>query len=487
MNDLLGLPRTLFLVATLLSALRCQQAAAEPVTEARVAAAYVDAAAACAKAFGGPFEPALAIEFVGKDELFEVLVRENLPIVELREPDADKARSEAETVSRQLAEMTYAKYSWADRKFLVCPPTWNRLAQVVELPELTTDAAIRAVLVHELCHAHDDRRFGFAKCLETADSVESVLVRNAVIEGSAQVQTRRICGQNGWEEGFAAMTAGIGQLPKDVEKRGALLAMIARSAVARATFAYHDGERFVAAVLAADPEKGAERVFRAPPMDQETVLNPGWYLVPSSRPALLYDLEPSLERFVREYDPVVWQGTRANVTGKQIATGLTLLPRADVDAFVESLRNARFVQLVPTANPQSKLAMMIALEFDSERSAARWIDMAEQLSKRKDETMTKGLARILGGTTERFAEGDFVGVVQQKRMKAGGKEFDVASIDVQRGRIVVETVLSGDPMPVEAHRKLVLELVGAVARKGAPPAAPEAGKPSVPAESPAGK
>lgn len=487
MPELRRWPHSLLFLATLLPSLRCQQSASEPVTEARVAAAYVDAAAACAKAFGGPFEPALTIEFVGKDELTEVLVRENLPIVELREPDAEKARSEAETVSRQLAEMTYAKYSWADRKFLVSLSTWNRLAQVVELPELTADAAIRAVLVHELCHAHDDRRFGFAKCLETAVSAEAVLAWNAVIEGSAQVQTRRICGQNGWEAGFAAMSAAIGQLPKDIEKRGALLAMLARSTVARATFAYNEGERFVAAVLAADPEKGAERVFRSPPLDQDTVLNPGWYLVPSTRPVLRFDLEPALDRFVREYDQSVWQSTRASATGKQIATGLTLLPQADVDAFVGSLRNARLVQLVPTASPQSKTVIMCALEFDSESSAVRWIDMAERLSKRKDETMTKGLARILGGTTERFAEGDCKGVLQRKRMKAGRTEFEVASIDLQRGPVVVETVLSGDPMSDEAHRKLVVEMLDAIVRKDGASAPPAEGKAPVPPESPAGK
>jgi hypothetical protein len=44
-------------------------------------------------------------------------------------------------------------------------------------------------------------------------------------------------------------------------------------------------------------------------------------------------------------------------------------------------------------------------------------------------------------------------------MVNGALEFSVASADVVRGRIVVETTFSGQPPPREQHEKLVNELL----------------------------
>jgi hypothetical protein len=50
-------------------------------------------------------------------------------------------------------------------------------------------------------------------------------------------------------------------------------------------------------------------------------------------------------------------------------------------------------------------------------------------------------------------------------MQSGELEFDVATIDVRRGRVVVETIFSGEPPAADEHQKLVRELLDAVQPK----------------------
>lgn len=455
-----------------------QSAAPAPrvrLTEERVRQAYADSLAACAKAFGKALDPELPLAFVSREQMAETIERENLPIVRLRIPDAAQAEAAAKQLAAALAQGAYAKYSWADARFLVALETWREQVRLLDLPALAEDAALRAVMVHELCHAYDDRRFGFAARLIEADTEEAVKAVNAVIEGSAQLQARRICGQNGWLDGFAVMREAVGKLPKSVLRQGEAMALLVRSMVASATFAYYDGEDFVTAVVAAEPEGGHERVFRTPPREQELILNPAWYLDPAQRPAVLYDPAPALDRFQAAFDSETWNATRAQATAQQMAAGMTLLPAEDVANFQKSVRNAQLLQLTPKANPQSRMVVCVVIEFDGEASAAQWLDYAERLSKRKDETMATGRVRIVGSERRELVGADHRGWLFRKRMKAGTKEFDVANIDLQRGRIVVETVMSAEPLPDEEHERLVVETLAAVRLRAATDESAKAG------------
>lgn len=453
---------------------RLAVAQADPVTpaeltEARLQAAYADAQAACAKALGGPLDPTVPLRLATTDEVAAIVARENLPLVRLRQPDPEKAAAEAEQLGKQLSPAMYAKYSWAERAFLVVAPTWQKIAAALERPELTSDVALRAVMVHELCHAYDDRRFDFTTRLQSATTSEAATALNAVLEGHAQLQARRICGQKGWMDGFTAMREAVTQVPASVGKGGEAALLLARAGAASMAFAYHDGEAFVAAVMAADPERGAERVFTAPPTDQDTVLHPQWYLDPATRPAALYDAEPALDR-LEAWLGDEWRATRMDLTGKQVASGLTLLPKADVDAFVRSVRAGRVVQAVPLDRPQSKSVIVAVMEFDSDASAQRWIQLAAELGRKKDETMKTGSIRILGGTATPIAEEGLVGHLQRKSMRAGLTRIEMATIDAVRGRVVVETVISGAPPEDDAHKQLVRDLLDAVAKKPTKPA-----------------
>ena len=439
------------------------------VTEARLQAAYADAQAACSKALGGPLDPAVPLRLVASAEIAAIVARENLPLVKLRQPDAEKAEAEAAQIGKQLGPAMYAKYSWADQTFLVVAPTWQKIAVALDRPALTSDVGLRAVMVHELCHAYDDRKFDFTARLQTAKTSEAATALNAVIEGHAQLQARRICGQNGWMDGFTAMREAVAQVPASVGKGGEAALLLARAGAASMAFAYHDGEEFVAAVLAADAGRGAERVFTAPPTDQDTVLHPEWYLDPATRPAALYDAEPALAR-LEAWLGDEWRATRMDLTGKQIAAGLTLLPQADVDAFVRSVRAGRAVQAVPLDRPQSKSVILAVMEFDSAASAQRWIELAAELGRRKDEAMKTGAVRIVGGTATPVAEDGLVGHLQRKSIRAGVTKIEMATLDAVRDRVVVETVISGAPPEDDAHKQLVRELLDAVTKKPAKPA-----------------
>lgn len=449
--------------------------ASAEVTEARLQAAYADAQAACAKALGGPLEPPVPLRLAKTSRLAGIIARENLPLVRLRQPDADKAEAEAEQFGARLGAMAYAKYSWADRAFYVVAATWRELAEQLDRPTLTADVGLRAVMVHELCHAYDDRKFDFTARLQGTATAEAATAFNAVLEGHAQLQARRICGQNGWMDGFNAMRDAIGQVPARFSKGGEAALLLARAGAASMTFAYHDGEAFVAAVLAADPERGAERVFTAPPTDQDTVLHPQWYLDPATRPAALYDAEPALAR-VEQWLGEDWRVTRMDLTGKQVAAGLTLLPQSDVDAFSASVRAGRAVQAVPVDRPQSKSVIVAVMEFDSAASAQRWIELAAELGRKKDEAMKTGAVRIVGGTATPLAEDGLVGHMQRKNIRAGLAMIEVSTIDAVRDRVVVETVFSGAPPDDAAHKQLVRELLDAVAKRAAKPA--DAAKPT---------
>lgn len=437
------------------------QTKSEPVTEERLKAAYIDAQAACAKVLGVEFEKLPPLSIADTDSMAAVITAENLPLIQLREPDEAKAMAEAERTGQSLSTMVYAKYSWSEKSFKVVTDTWNTNARVLKRPALTSDHAVRAVMVHELCHAIDDLKFDFTKCLLRADTVDAVMAFNSVIEGHAQLMARRVCSKSGWMDGFDAFTDSIGALPKMLLDQSATSFLLRANAAAIST-AYVDGERFAAAVVEARPETGSKDMFTSPPRDSETILNPKWYVDPKSRPTLLYDVEPAIDAFVAGFDEKVWTSTRNSATGKQLATGLTMLPQSEIDTILTSLRSARIVQLVPTAAPQSKVAIMIAMEFASEEAARNWIRISGMVSDYKDDTMDKGSLRITGSKTTVLEGEPLTGLMQEKKMRNGRLDFDVATIDAHKGRIVVETIFSGEPPTADEHGKLVAKLLDAV-------------------------
>ena len=168
------------------------------VTRARLEAAYVDACAACESVLKQKFDPPIALEFVAVNGMADALAEDNFASFLLREKDDKKAKAMAKQFGQQVGPMLYAKYSLSSKRFLVAQLVWDQLAQQEEATDLGLDATLRAVLVHELCHAIDDRNFDLGAMMSKARTEDAVLAQNAVIEGHAQLQARRVCARKGW-------------------------------------------------------------------------------------------------------------------------------------------------------------------------------------------------------------------------------------------------------------------------------------------------
>lgn len=318
------------------------------------------------------------------------------------------------------------------------------------------------MLVHELCHAHDDRRFDFAARMAKIQDDDQMAAFTAVVEGHAQLRARRICGRSGWSQGFAKFTEAIGKVPPRLLRQGEAVAMQARIATTNTRFAYDEGERFVAAVLAKDPERGSERMFLTPPNDTSTVSAPAWFLDPSSRPKVQFDPEPAIDHFLSTAAPREWTSSRANMPPRQLAPTLTLLPDVEIDALLASMRNVRFGSA--TSPDQERQVTLATIEFADDAAAARWIVAMRSLGAKKDETMKTGTQRIVASTTTEIAEDEWQGLLQVRTIRTGDVDTQVSSLIVRRGCLVLETALIGSPPDDTSHVALMRDLLSKVRR-----------------------
>ena len=443
--------------------LTAQQAAAPEPTRERLERAYADAVAACAKDYGQPLEPAVPLRIATAQELVDVVAAEQQAILRQQLPGTDdEVAKEAKSRAEAIRGLIYAKFAWQQRAVLVDAPGWRRNARDLDMPELLGDDSLRALFVHELCHAHDDRRYAWAARLaKIADQTQAVAF-TAVVEGHAQLRARRICGRNGWVRGFEQMTAGIGQVSLNLMRQGEAVAMQARINSTKARFSYVEGERFVEAVLAKDPERGAERIFTNPPLDAGAVSSPGWYLDPSSRPKVLFDPEPAVDLFLAACAPSGWEVSRTTVPPRQLAPSLSLLPSEEVEALLASLRQVRVGQA--TAPTRDGQVVLVVFEFADDEAATRWIDAVRRLGVKKDAAMKTGTERIVASTTTELHEPDCEGLLQDRTIRTGNVDTHVASIDARRGRVVVETAMIGNPPDASTHRALALASLGKIRR-----------------------
>jgi hypothetical protein len=434
----------------------------QKVTEERVRAAFAEARSALEKDSGAKLDAELALRLATAAEIGQRIRDENLPLVRLRQPDEAKAKAEAKALGDSLGAITFAKYSWSPRELLVAPQALETQARLMNLPELTSDTTLRGMMVHELVHAWDDSAHGIAALFAHADSIDAASAGNALLEGHAQFVARRVCKARGWSAGFEAYTGVIGRVPDSSKDLGEATLMLLRVQGALIGSAYRDGERFVAALDSAGGADAVARAFREPPRDGESILHPDWYLDPKLRPAVLYDAEPALERFVARFPASVWSSQKLTIQSTQLEVGFALLSKEEAHALAGSVRSARYAMLYPTANPTEKMATFGVVEFGSETEARAFLDATGRLSKLKDEKMKTGVVRITGSSTSPIEAEGGTGLLQTKQMKNGELAFEVATIDLLRGKVVVETLFSGEPIAAEEHTKLALELLALV-------------------------
>lgn len=427
------------------------------------AAAYADAIAACVEVLEVEKESLPPLVLAEREQLATAVASENLPLIQKREPDGKKAKALADQIGQQISISAYAKYSWSTKSTLVVTETWKLQARILRDRSMTGIDVVRAVLVHELCHAVADQKFDLTARLASCDTIDATMAFNAVMEGHAQLLARRVCTKKGWMDGFETFTKAIGAIPDLKVDEATKIQIQAEATSLRST--YHDGEAFATAVVAARPETGEADLFHSPPRDLETVLHPEWYLDPKTRPASLYDTGPALDAFVATFDSEGWTAQRNDVPVKQMGAGMFMMPKEEVDAVLAGIRTGTIVQLNPTDAPQSKAAYLLALEFDSEASARRWIAFSGRVSDAKDDTMDKGRLRITGSKTTAIDQEGIFGLLQEKQMRNGTFDFDVSTIDACAGPVVLESLYSGHPMTADSHIALMKDLLKKVAKR----------------------
>jgi hypothetical protein len=318
-----------------------QQGTAGEVTEARVRAAFDQARAAVEETLAARFEPPIGLRFVDVDEVAAFLAAENLQAIERRLPDRAAAELEARAFAEAHAPLLLAKYALKRNEIVVALDTWNRQAAALRRPEIGADETLRAVLVHELVHALDDAEHGLETLYARIDSRDTAAGVNAVLEGHAQHVARRVCAARGWTRGFEDFTQAIGALPEGSGDDGEALLLFRRIVSAGDRAAYHDGERFIAALEKAGGPQAIARAFRDPPQDGQTVFHPEWFLDPSRRPASVFDLDAGIELFAERFDDATWSAGRSSLQPAQLEASLGLLPAEAVSRIVSSVRASR--------------------------------------------------------------------------------------------------------------------------------------------------
>lgn len=403
--------------------------------QAELDAIVAEAWPAVAAALGVEGEPP-AVRLARSREVRDALRAELLPQLRVSYPKEAQAEAVARQKASQLTSSLYAKTVFGTGEILVLQGTFERLARLLELPDVCSRAALRGVLVHELVHVADDRRFGLAATAALADSDETLRMVDALFEGHAQHVARRVCAELGWGAGFDAFTASIDAYPPN--KEGAGIDLVLRVRAAEASVSYVQGERFVRAVVEARGEDGVRALFTEPPTDLALLFRPDWFLDPSTRPPTRARLDAGLEELGKGLASTKWIPTRLQISLGQLAASFSALPpdRADDGRAIlgAMLTNEGFFLSRPDGTSKSA----ILYEFPSDEEARTFVELNEVLMRQKDEDMREGAVRVLEAVYEPLEEPSFEGVLVHKRMQVGDVEQLVNLLVAARGEIVLE-------------------------------------------------
>ncbi|MEM8712720.1 MAG: hypothetical protein AAGG01_17350 [Planctomycetota bacterium] len=371
-------------------------------------------------------------------------------------------------MTKQLAESysmaLLARYAFADGEIQVCPENIERLGVVLEIPELTTEESLTAVLVHEFVHARDALQSELAKFVASATSADELQTRSAVLEGHAQWVTRKIVngledGPGSLKSGFEHFTAAITAVPEGIEDPAQKLqASIAAQSFG---FAYVDGERFVEAIAAARGPEGVQGLFTAPPNDPLVILQPDWHLDPSLRPESKVDATAGLDRFEEIAVPEDFAANRQTLMVGQLRASLAGLDEAMIEEFVTHLvKSELLIASIPT-DPNQMLTVGL-LEFDSAGGALAALRTQSALLEYRDSQFAGGGVRIESAEyTPWNPDAETRGMIAQKVVQAGSETIPVLTVVALRGALMIELSIIGEVDEEEAAKRWALETLEA--------------------------
>ena len=353
---------------------------------------------------------------------------------------------QARSAAQQLSTVLLAKYATEDRVVMVSPDCFETLSDQLSEPDLLSREAFRAVLIHECAHALAHQRYGWPETLQQCGTADEIAAFNAVIEGHAQFVAQGICESRGWSAGFEVFTRCIS---KGIPQADTAVNQMSRVNATTTASAYSDGERFIRELFLQQGQAGIERAFRDPPRTPELIFHVDWYLDPESRPLLTHDLEAGITVFLAAFPEEDWIHTRATLTTAQLRASIDLLPSEDVDRIESTLRANRSGVARPRTAPQSKLLVVLLLEYSTEAEALFHVEAGRKLSLIKDEQMTTGLVRIVSASYESVEGHDWKGVVIIKELLSANQPSTVHSLIAHRGTLALELLIAGEATTIE--------------------------------------
>ncbi len=368
--------------------------------------------------------------------------------------DEGEAASLDDDMLDTLASGLVGIYDFAETKNVyICPDSITTLADLVEVPELDSEAAMFAILAHEGAHASADRQYGLQPFLEEAFSQgdNEALAANAVIEGYAQHLARIICTKHGNTKGFEDFTRALHTLPEieDASER-----VLREMSVAQISFSYLEGETFVNAVFQEQGRAGIDKIFQSPPTSKALVERPGWYLHPETRPVDEVDFEASLavlEEFLEDR-PDFRFGQR-ELSGRDLSASMGILGRDKAQEAADLL--VRCYAKSAQSAEQGGMVVVVLMTTEDETKAARYVELSRELSDVKDEAMKDpGQAQITKSILVDTDASLGTGFEITKTVLVMEQDILVNSFVVHRANLVAETLCSNGGLPEGLLREI---------------------------------
>ena len=427
---------------------------------------------AVAKAIGHDFDGPIRFRYVERSDLRAAMKDELLPQMAAQFGEGDAAEDAAKMVANVHAYSLLAKYAFASGDVLVCESNRKAFAHALDMPELASDATLQAILVHECVHAAAQQRYDWVAKLNSLKNTDEISAFNAVLEGHAQFVARRVCTEHGWLESFERFTKTIGMTP-DIENDDEGAKQLRRSAAISLSWAYYDGEEFIAKIHEADGEKAIAKAYATPPDSPGVIFNPEWFLKPSTRPAVDFEFDRAFDAFEKPFAGDEWMRVRRSMAAAELKGAMAALPKKDVDRAVSQIVDTKTSICKWKSPPGEKLVVGAVFVLDSHAAAASFLALEERLSREKDKLTATGSIKLLESTYTNCDDGEVRGLHVHKRVQFRGQEANISTVNMCRGRAVVELLYSNYEIDQKAAIAAARNLLDLAQKKGEPAAAVE--------------
>ncbi|MCK6460348.1 MAG: HEAT repeat domain-containing protein, partial [Planctomycetes bacterium] len=354
------------------------------------------------------------------------------------------------------SQILLAKVDLSTGAIHVCPENFRRIAALDESWKgLLSQDALDAVLMHEMVHVFQVRRFGLARFVGAPPSIEALTARSAVIEGHAQYVGRIAAERRGLEEAAALIDRTQTEVPASIEDPA--LRHFAQIVGANLAFAYVEGEKFVGGVAAKlGYAKAVERIFESPPGTLRAVSNPEEYLAPRAPDTSLDGISSLVERLLAERG-----GTTRVVPFAMPALRAALAPagREVADAAMRAYEKG--LAIVSAGDPKTTVAFLCGRD---EAAGKILYDADVATSRAKDELFGKpgGEIRIVSADYRDVSFEGASGIEASKTVEIGaGLRQRIETVLARRGPLVLEAMVMDADAPGQATRlaREVLELM----------------------------